>query len=96
MSWWEYVQRVAGTATQTAIADRTGIAQSSINRWRNTSPKPENAVAFARAYRRPVLEALIEAGVITADEAKLTEVPADASKLDTDALLAEIRSRIPD
>ncbi|WP_344747747.1 helix-turn-helix transcriptional regulator [Streptosporangium vulgare] len=51
--WWDYVQRITGSATQQAIADKTGIGQSSIARWREKSPRPDSAATFARAYGRP-------------------------------------------
>lgn len=96
MGWWEYVQKVTGGAKQTAIAERTGIAQSSVNRWQTVIPKSENVISFAKAYNRPPLEALLAAGIVNDDDVALTQVPADLAEVDTDALLAEVRRRIPD
>lgn len=102
VSWWEYVQEVAGTTNQTEIARRTGLTQPSVNRWRSVSPRPENVVAFARAYNRPALEAFKEAGFLTDEDVLLTEVQADVDSLSTDDLTAllhrigdELRRRIP-
>ncbi|MGI5274679.1 helix-turn-helix domain-containing protein [Nonomuraea sp. CA-218870] len=97
MRWWDYVSRVAGaTATPSEIARRVGLTPSSVTRWQISTPKPETAAAFARAYGRPVIEALIAAGVVTAEEAGVREVAADLSSIPIDDLLAEIRKRVKD
>ena len=95
MSWWGYVQKVTDGASQTAIAERAGIAQSSVNRWKTVIPKSENVISFAKAYGRPPLEALLAAGIVSDEDVNLTQVPANLSEVETDALLAEIRRRIP-
>lgn len=87
MSWWAYVQKVTGGAAQTAIAERAGIAQSSVNRWKTVIPKSENVISFARAYGRPPLEALQAAGLVSDEDIELTKVPIDYAEL-TDAELA--------
>lgn len=94
MTWWEYVQQKAQGATQAEIAEKTGIAQSSVARWRTVSPKSDNAVAFAHAYKRPVLEALIAAGVITEQDAQITEAPQDLTKVELEDLLSEALRRV--
>jgi hypothetical protein len=96
MTWWTYVQRVAGSASAREISRRTGIGQTSVNRWQTSSPKPESVATFAEAYDRPVLEAFIGAGFLTDEQAKVTTVKADLSDFSADDLLAEIRRRIPD
>lgn len=70
MTWWEYVRHIAGTEVQTAIADRTGIAQATISRWKlgRQSVDAPNAVAVARAFGRPATEALVVAGFLTEEE----------------------------
>ncbi len=70
--WQQYVAAVAGGATQTAIGERTGIAQSTIGRWLNGGYVPTEAAkvaAFAQAYERNPLEAFVAAGMLTQDEA---------------------------
>lgn len=94
MRWWEYVVSVSGGATQTAIADRTGVTQSSINRWRTTQPKSDNVVSFARAYGRPVLEAFVAAGFLTAEDAGLTHAPLILSDIPIEDLLTEVHRRV--
>lgn len=72
MKWWGYVQGVAGDAKQDAIADKVGVDKSAVTRWKSGSGvQAIFAVKFARAYGRPVTEALAAAGVIT--EAEATE-----------------------
>lgn len=94
MTWWEYVQRIAKTNSPSEIGRRTGIGQSSIGRWDSSSPKPESVAAFARAYGRPVLEAFIEAGFLTKEEAKMTEAPSDLTKVELEDLLTEALRRV--
>lgn len=94
MTWWEYVQRIAGTASPSEISRRTGIGQSSIGRWGSSSPKPENVAVFARAYERPVLEAFVAAGFLTEEEAGTKEIPSDLTYVPGEALLAEMKRRL--
>jgi hypothetical protein len=69
--WWDYVESVAGADTLSEIARRAGISSTTIPRWRRTTQPVDagDAVAFARAYGRSPLEALVVAGYLTADEA---------------------------
>ncbi|MCC5574558.1 hypothetical protein IMZ11_02745 [Microtetraspora sp. AC03309] len=94
MSWWEYVQRVAGTASPSEIGRRTGIGQSSVGRWQLSSPKVESVAAFAKAYERPVLEAFIAAGFLTEEEAGVSEIPTDLSYVPGEVLVAELARRL--
>ncbi|GGK62107.1 hypothetical protein Sme01_04050 [Sphaerisporangium melleum] len=86
--WWEYVTTVSGGATQTAIADRVGISQASVARWRTTQPKSENIAGFARAYGRPVLEAFVAAGFLDEEDFQVTEVAPDIESMPNDELAA--------
>lgn len=95
MTWWEYVTRVAQGDTHDVIARSAGVTAPSVSRWRTFTPKPENVAAFARAYNRPVLEAFIAAGFLTADEAaQRPTAPPSLATLDDDELLEEIRRRM--
>ncbi|MBO2464463.1 helix-turn-helix domain-containing protein [Actinomadura violacea] len=94
MAWWEYVERVAKGDTQTAIAARIGLSQGGISGWRTKAPKPETVAAFARGYHRPVLEAFVAAGFLTADEAGITEAPATLADLSSAELLDELGRRL--
>lgn len=98
-NWWEYVQRTSRHVPQKDIAAVTGIEQSTISRWKvdQTRPKAEAVVAFARAYRRSPVEALIHAGYIEKTEVTgVIEIAASAQELSSDDLVAELRCRIPD
>lgn len=96
MTWWEYVQRIAGSATSSEISRRTGINQSSITRWQISSPRPESVAAFARAYGRPVLEAFIAAGFLTEEEAQVTQIEplSTGANMTDDELINELRNRL--
>lgn len=94
MSWWAYVQRVSKGANQTDIGKAIGVSGPTINRWQSSAPKPANVAAFARAYKRPILEAFIEAGYLSREEAAVNEIPADLTEVSDDDLLAEVRRRL--
>jgi transcriptional regulator with XRE-family HTH domain len=98
MTWWRYVVTVTGEATQKDIASATGIDQSSISRWqRGTStPRAEAVVAFARAYERSPVEALVAAGYLSSSEigvVELTTLTGDLSGASIESLVSEIRAR---
>lgn len=67
VTWRQYVRTIATGDTNVEISRKTGIGQSTISRW--GTPRIQDAVAFARGYNQPVLEALIAAGFITAADA---------------------------
>lgn len=95
MTWPEYV-RATTEDINSEIARRIGISQPSVSRWfRGSLPDPATAAAFARAYGRPVLEAFVAAGFLTAQEAG--ERPAAApplADLTNKELLVEIERRM--
>lgn len=96
MKWWQYVQSVAGTDQQREIAQKLGVDQSTISRWKQTGipGKPENVSAFASAYNRPVLEAFIAAGFLTERDARATVTVPDIGQLSDDDLLSEVKRRM--
>lgn len=74
MDWWEYVKEVAGAAGDDSthkISKRMGgnPTASAIGRWKETTPKAENVMEFARRYGKPIMEALVAAGLASEDEA---------------------------
>src|ERR1700712_5474402 len=77
-SWWAYVIKVAGNDSMATIKKRTGIAQTTLPRWQRGTRgiDAHDVVAFARAYERPPLEALVIAGFLTPDEAAAFDKPA--------------------
>lgn len=80
-----------------AVASSAGIGDYIITRWRNDgrSPKPEHVRALAHALNKPVLEAFIEAGFLTADDTdRVVEIGRPLTAHDDHALLREIRRRL--
>ncbi len=99
MTWWDYVQTVAGGAEQREIADRAGFDKSALTRWKNgANADPLFVVKFARAFGRPVTEALAASGLITTEESGVTVVTAGVAEALRDAtneqLLGELASRL--
>lgn len=97
-TWWQYVERVTGGASQVVIAAATGVDKTTVWRWKadKAKPRPEVAIQLARAYQRPIAEALAAAGTITPEEAGVTEVivKMGPSELDDDDLIREVRRRM--
>jgi transcriptional regulator with XRE-family HTH domain len=95
MNWPQYVARMSGGETQAAIGHKIGVSSATVSRWSTFAPKPENVAAFARAYDRPVLEAFIAAGFLTAEEAAIRPAGrVDPGVLSNDELLDEVRNRM--
>ena len=73
MEWSQYVKQVMGRCNQSDAAELTGVDQTTLSRWLNQGSSGRistQAVArFARGFNRPVLEAFVIAGFITAEEA---------------------------
>lgn len=71
MTWPEYVRRVSRGDNQVAIEARTSIDQGTVSRWLRgkTTPSPAQAAKFAQSYEGNVLEAFVEAGFLTPEEA---------------------------
>lgn len=97
MSWWKYVERIAPGAQQAEIAKAAGVTPPTVSRWSTGKQgiDPKAAASFARAYRRPVLEAFVAAEFLTEREAKSR--PAAVTTIDSwsdDDLIAEIRRRL--
>lgn len=77
--WATYVRRTAGTNSQALIVSATGIHQATVSRWLRgeSKPRPETAVAFARAYNANPVDALVAAGVLKVSD--LEQCVADAT-----------------
>lgn len=83
--WWKYIEPVIGNMTMRDAAQKAGFNQSAFTRWKNgAKADPEFVVKFARAFDLNVLQALVEAELISQDEADLREVRTGGTKL-TDA-----------
>ena len=92
MTWWRYVETVTGEATQKDIAAATGIDQSSISRWQRgaSTPRAEAVVAFARAYKRSPVEALVAAGYLSSSEIGMVDMTGDLGG----ALIESVASKV--
>ncbi|AMO91624.1 hypothetical protein AWU68_1343 [Corynebacterium simulans] len=73
--WWKYIAPVIGNMTMRDAAQKAGFNQSAFTRWKNgAKADPEFVVKFARAFDLNVLQALVEAELISQNEADLREV----------------------
>jgi len=92
--WWKYVQGVAGDTQAKDIADHVGIDKSNVTRWKQGGkPAVDFVLKFARAYGRPVVEALADAEYITDAEAAVREVKVGADELSDVELARELLVR---
>lgn len=96
MTWWSYVVRVAGTESPKQMSEQTGLDGPSFSKWKGGHvPKPAIVATFARAYERPVLEAFVAAGFLTAEEAnEQPSAPPSVRALTDNELVEEIRYRL--
>jgi transcriptional regulator with XRE-family HTH domain len=76
------------------LSRASGVANSVISRWLSdeTRPSLENVRLIAQNFGRPILEVVVAAGLLTAEEAK--QQPPSASALSDDELIDEIRRRM--
>lgn len=80
--WWRYIEPVIGNMTMRDAAQKAGFNQSAFTRWKNgAKADPEFVVKFARAFDLNVLQALVEAELISQDEVDLREVRIGGTKL---------------
>lgn len=96
-TWPEYLRRITGGQTQAQIAEQVGIGRLSVCNWLHgkTRPKAETAIAVARVYRRPPIEALVAAAYLDRDEVGLpVEVRISPSQLSAEQLADEVRRRL--
>lgn len=96
MSWWRYVVQTSGTESPKAMQNATQIDGPNFSKWKTGQiPRAETVAKFARAYRRPVLEAFVAAGFLTPEEAKVRPAGAvDYTKLSNQELLEIVASRM--
>lgn len=96
-TWWGYVQRIAGHVPHKDIAAKVQLHSSRLTGWqKGERPSAEAAAEFARAYRRPVLEALVIAGYVRADETggDVIEVGVSLREWSDDDLVREVMQRL--
>lgn len=95
--WWEYVIRTSGTNVQKTMAEDTGISETAFSRWKKEQNKAEapHVIAFARAYQRPPVEALVAAGILSEeDAASVIEVHRGLTDVTNEELLDAVRNRL--
>lgn len=101
-SWSRYVRAVIGERRNNEVAELVGVTETTIGNWVNAKgfkrPGSEEVVKFARAFRQPLHEALIAAGIGNrGDYTHITMVTEpDLSVVDTAALSAELTTRLQD
>jgi len=79
-SWWEYVSDAMGDMSALEAGRKAGFDASAFTRWKKgASPDVSFVVKFARAFDMNVLQALVAAEIITAEEASTREVRVGAS-----------------
>jgi transcriptional regulator with XRE-family HTH domain len=81
--------------SQADLQRNTGIAQSLISRWLSGAVAPglDSIRVLADAFGRPLLEVLVDCGLITKGEARQRTVM-DLSALTNDQLIGELKSRL--
>jgi transcriptional regulator with XRE-family HTH domain len=94
--WPSYVRRIAGGMTQAQIAAKVGsVSVSNVGRWlrgEHTQPGADSVIAFAKAFHRPIVEALTAAGYVSEGEVDTTRTP--LTEYSTAELFAELQNRV--
>ncbi|MFI9817786.1 helix-turn-helix domain-containing protein [Saccharothrix variisporea] len=94
--FWNYLEarmERAGLSTSDLVR-AVGVHRSRLTDWRRgRSVSVETARALAGLFGVPLLEVLVAAGVISADEARAQRLR-DAGSVSDDLLLVELRRRL--
>lgn len=101
MTWSEYVIRTCGDDQGRDFQTKTGIDGSTLSRWRRgdtsgaSGLRVDKVAAFARGYNVPVLEAFIEAGFLSPQEANAKPpTKPDLAAITNDELVELVRQRL--
>lgn len=98
MNSLQWLEVVAPSASNGAVADRAGISRATLNRQVERGQlSPEVAVAVARAYDVPVLPGLVAVGLISEEEAGLKDrmgLEEALRSVDDHGLIAEVLRRV--
>lgn len=97
MNWSEYVRSHVGPDINRVVSQKVDVTEPTVSRWKKGTQGVDATAAarFARAYNRPVLEAFVAAGFLTAEEARARPSAApDYTRLTNDELLDLVRSRM--
>jgi len=91
VSFYEWVRDVAGESNA-RIAAKIGVDPSTVGGWQHRDPKARDVITFAKAYGRPITEALRQAFELTADD--LDQSEPDPYTLSNAQLLAQLVYRL--
>lgn len=97
MDWADYVTEKSAAVNQADLADRLGVSQSTISRWRSgkNAPTVENVIDFARAVGDSPVAALVMFGFLRESEVgEVVHLKATADQLNAYDLLAELGRRL--
>ncbi|MGV0993173.1 MAG: helix-turn-helix domain-containing protein [Mycobacterium sp.] len=96
-TWPEYLRRIAGSRTQSQIAEQIGIGRLSVCNWLHgkTRPKAETVIMVARVFQRSPIEALLAAAYLETGELdRPIEIRVSPGELSAIDLAAEVRRRL--
>lgn len=96
LAQWMTDQLASRDWTVTDLANASGLNRSGIQRWKSGALRPDvdNARKLAEAFRRPLLEVLVAADILTEEEAKLQTTTADPTTLTNEQILVEVGRRM--
>jgi transcriptional regulator with XRE-family HTH domain len=97
MKWSEYVESRSAGLDQQLLAERMGVDQSTISRWkkRDDPPSVEVLIHLARVTGEPPTRALIRFGYLRESDVKgVVHLEASLADLDTADLLRELGRRL--
>ncbi len=89
-----YLHDISGGATNVELGRIAGVSHTSVGRWSRSAPSPEHVTTLARHYARPVVEAMVAAGYLTAEDAHAREVRVPISEYPHHQLLRELERRL--
>lgn len=95
--WYQYVRKATTGMMAKEAAERMGVNPSIMSNWKKgTQPSAKMVIQFARAVGESPLVALVEAGLLTPEEAGVRTVVRFEDRLvnlKTDQLLRELGRR---
>lgn len=92
--WQQYVGSHL-RSNQSELAEKAGVNAATLSRWLSgkSRPSPEQVIQFARGVRESPVQALVMAGYVTPDEARMEVKDLRLSDLDEVVLLNELLDR---
>lgn len=93
-AWITWIRDISDHAPDRQVANRIGIAPSTVGRWQEYPPKVDAVVKLAHAYGVPVADGLIAAGYVQAGDLRTPRYERDLSRFTASELLAELTHRV--